>query len=144
MDIAAWQIYLAIGIILMIAEVFVPGLILFPIGLGVFVTAPVSVLVTSTTWQLIFMAFAITVALVAFRRFVARKRPALATTTDHIVGQEAIVTEEAGSDGLGYVKLYGDSWRAVPLDGCTLRKGDKVVIAGMEGNKVLVRAKTEN
>lgn len=141
MDILAWQVYLGIAIVLVIAEIFVPGFVLFPIGVGFLLTAVVSLFVDSPMWQLLALAVNVAMALFFIRKYLKRHQQgeSLPTNMAHLVGKEVIVIEGIDAEGRGYVKVYGDRWQAVPVDGCVLKVGEKVTICGVEGNKVLVK-----
>ncbi|MBN2804994.1 MAG: NfeD family protein [Deltaproteobacteria bacterium] len=144
LQVEMWQIYTVIAVIMMISEIAVPGFVLFPIGVGILATAPLSIFVTNITAQMIIMALAITFSLVLFRKFIPlnNNKVQLKTNVDHMIGKTGIVQDDVNNDlDKGYVKLYGDSWRAVSADGKVIMKGSKVVIERLDGNKVIVRKK---
>ena len=66
----------------------------------------------------------------------------VATNADRLLGMEAKVTEDidnARSSGAVYVD--GKTWTARSADGGRISAGETVEIAGMEGVKLIVRAK---
>jgi membrane protein implicated in regulation of membrane protease activity len=66
----------------------------------------------------------------------------VATNADRLLGMEAKVTEDidnARSSGAVYVD--GKTWTARSTDGGRISAGETVEIAGMEGVKLIVRAK---
>lgn len=140
-NIEIWQIYVIIGVILMISEIFAPGFILFPIGIGVLATALFTLFIEETTWQIVILAINIAVALFLIRKYFHSKDSPneLKTNVENMIGKEAIVEHQIdNSNNQGYVKLYGDSWRALSSESEVIPKGTRVKIEGIDGNKVIV------
>ena len=54
-------------------------------------------------------------------------------------GKNGIVTKEIPLEGKGYVKIGGEEWPAVEVDQKAIELGAKVIIEGIDGNKVIVR-----
>lgn len=64
------------------------------------------------------------------------------TNADRLVGMEGRVTETINNDyPTGAVYADGKTWTARSVDGTVIPKGELVEIAGMEGIKLIVRAK---
>lgn len=64
------------------------------------------------------------------------------TNADRLVGMEGRVTETVNNDyPTGAVYADGKTWTARSEDGTVIPKGELVEIAGMEGIKLIVRAK---
>ena len=64
---------------------------------------------------------------------------------DRVLGCVAEVTEEiCNVPGSGRVKALGNSWAARSLDGGTIPAGEKVLVQGIEGVKLLVTRAPEN
>ena len=81
--------------------------------------------------------------IVAGRRWVrARlKRPGVATNTDALIGQKALVTQALSAHQPGQVSLRGEVWRARPApdEPGTLETGAEVMVEGIEGVTLTVR-----
>ncbi|MCB9083849.1 MAG: NfeD family protein [Bdellovibrionaceae bacterium] len=137
----AWQVAVTIGLLFMIAEVFVPGFVMFPIGLAFMATAPITLWVDSFAGQIAVLAGLLIVTFVIFHKLIPRTQPhERLSNVDDMIGKTATVEVDIDNDAnAGYVKLYGDSWRAVNLEDGTIGKGSKVKIEQLDGNKVLVR-----
>ena len=103
--------------------------------LGLIVGNPVAGLVTASVLCLLYI--------VAGRRWVrARlKRPGLATNTDALIGQRALVTQALSVHQPGQVSLRGEVWRARPApdEPGTLEIGVEVMVEGIEGVTLIVR-----
>lgn len=143
-DMPAWQIFAAIGVLLAVAEIFMPGFIVLPIGIGFLLTAPVAMATDSLGVQLAALAIIEVIVFVLMRRY----GPKLGKTQTYsaaegMVGQECEVIEDITPSRLGYVKLYGDRWQAKSFTE-TLLKGSRATIVKLEGNKVIVEAMDSN
>ena len=120
---------------------------MFPIGLGVLATVPWTLFVSSTPWQILIMAVNIGLSLWLVRKYIPKKEDAaqLKTNVDQMIGKTGTVQDDIDNEtDSGYMKLYGDSWRAISADGSTIPKGAKIVIEKMDGNKVVVSAVTRD
>jgi membrane protein implicated in regulation of membrane protease activity len=60
------------------------------------------------------------------------------TNADSLIGQHAIVTKDISLDHRGEVKINAVYWVAFVTKDLKINKGSKVVILGIEGNKLLV------
>lgn len=145
------HLYVLIGIALVIAELFVGSFFLLPIGLGFFLTG---LMAAAFDFGSAIYAVAIVNLLwifVATRVWLARRRkrsgPPLRSGADALIGQLAKVEEEINAlAGTGYVRVYGDSWRAKPVhregNPDVFAPGEWVEIVAVDGNHVRVRRKS--
>lgn len=139
-----WQIYVTLGVLFMCAEVFTAGFVLLPIGIAFILTAAFTTFVFNLPLQLVLLAINSLVVFFLFRKFVTPRFTLshMKTNVDSMIGKEAIVIEPISADGSrGYVKLYGDEWRALPMEPTPIEKGTRVTIEKLEGNKVYVRTR---
>lgn len=141
-DSSAAEILATIGLLLAIAEVFVPGFVLLPLGLAFLVTAIVALL--TTNWLILITVLAMTEVILFFvsQKYIRKNGNAetVQTTAQGMLGKEGVVTEDIEINGTGYVKLYGDQWQAKCQKGTSILKGTRVIIVGLDGNKVIVSA----
>lgn len=138
-EMPAWQIFAAIGISLCVLEIFVPGFIVLPIGLGFLLTAPIAAGTTSFALQLAGLSVSQVIVFLLIRRFVPySQKPAVYSGTEGMIGKECQVIESISAAQTGYVKLYGDRWQAMTFSTKTLPAGSRATILKVEGNKVLV------
>jgi membrane protein implicated in regulation of membrane protease activity len=148
MEIVAWQVYVAVGIFFILAEIFVSGFIMAPVGIAALLTAPVSLLVESVAVQLFLLGIFSIVAYLALapavRRLIKRSRD---TTPIGLTGQSGAVEKlPQGPGHPGSVKVYGDMWEIIwdesdpaytkMLQELTL--GAQVRIVAVEGNRVRI------
>lgn len=133
------------GIILMICEFAVPGLILFFFGLGALFTALLTwLLPLSLTWQLAVFIVASLVSLFLLRRMLksvftgrstARSGDALSET---LAGEEGTVSETIAPGAPGKVRLHGTDWKAEAEE--PLEVGRSVIVVSQRSLTLVVKA----
>ena len=134
------------GIVLMMCEFAVPGLILFFFGAGALVTAlAVLLLPLSLTGQLIVFVIASLASLFGLRRFLQSifKGRTTAVNADNsvadgMIGEEAEVSVAIAPGAAGKVILHGTSWKAESEE--TLAVGQAVVM-GQKSLTLMVKTK---
>lgn len=135
------------GIILMILEFVIPGLILFFFGLGALVVALCAWLIPSLslTLQLTIFIVASLASLFALRRWLktiftggtsAESDDAFSET---LAGEEGTVTEPIAPGIPGKVKLHGTDWRAESAE--ELEVGCHIVVKNQKSLTLMVKAK---
>ncbi len=135
-----FNLLLLIGAVLMVLEIFVPGFVLLPIGLGIFTAAFWTYVTDSTTLIIGLAAVHAGIVFWISHKFYSKKStPVYKTNTDKMIGQKVIVTEPIHPQLGGYIKLYGDFWKAMSLDNASIEAGEEVIIESLDGNKVIVR-----
>ena len=61
------------------------------------------------------------------------------TNVYSLQGRECVVSEDVSGTEGGYVKVYGDSWKAYSADGGDIPKGVKVIVEESKGNSVIIK-----
>lgn len=144
-----WIVWFLGGVLLVIAEAFVPGFFLASLGLASLITAAAAAMDATATQQVGVFAVGTFVSYFAFRRvFEAVFHPSaqrLATGVDALIGREGqvIAAVESGPRG-GRVAVGGDDWRAISEDGSPIREGDAVVVTAISGATVTVRRSSQS
>ncbi len=137
----------AVGIVLMICEFAVPGLILFFFGIGALVTALAALFSPmSLTVQLVVFVIASLVSLFGLRRLLKSVFTGRATAmnandsvSDGMVGEEAEVSEPIAPGDSGKVVLHGTAWKAESEE--TLEAGQAVVVVNQKSLTLIVKSK---
>jgi len=129
-----------LGLILIIAEFFIPGLVVIFFGIGALLTALITALIPGLSSLLIpqvlmLMGFS-TLALVSMRRFfrkifTGRQLGKHAHDYDDSA-ERAKVLEEISPDKAGRIEYQGTSWRALSFEG-SYKPGQTVWILKKEG-----------
>ena len=135
--------WLAVGLLLAIMEMVLPGFVLLSLGLGALLPATLAYLgVSSLVWLMAaYAAFSI-VALYAIRTVLGKKyfgtRSDTNTNIHGLIGIQGVVTTRVGAmHEPGYVKLQGELWRAVSK-GLAIEVGVCVVVKSISGATVTV------
>lgn len=146
MDQFAWLFWIILGTILIIAEIFTLGFVLFWFGIGALAAALFGYLGFGFAFQ--FLIFAVvSVALTAMSRtifanyFSNGDSDLIKTGIDTLPGQVGTVSSTSkGALNEASVKVYGSIWRAFPVDDRTiLEEGEKVEVVRVEGASIYVR-----
>jgi membrane protein implicated in regulation of membrane protease activity len=146
MEQLAWILWSVLGIILIVAETFTFGFVLFWFGIGAFAAALVGFLGFGFLIQ--FIAFAVvSVALTVmsrtlFANYLMRDEENFVKTgIDALPGKIGTVTAASrGALQEAAVKVYGSTWTAFPADEETvLTEGEKVEVVSVKGSSIYVR-----
>jgi membrane protein implicated in regulation of membrane protease activity len=134
---ANW-LWLSIGVLCIVIEIFTPGFYFFSIGIGAIITG----LIPTDYIILQIIIFAASTAISFFLMQNLSKKIIKNENKDSniyaLIGKTAIVTKEISADHKGYVKIESEEWAAVTTFEGKLPKGSKVEIIKIEGNKVFV------
>lgn len=141
-----WIFWVILGVILIVAEIFTLGFVLFWFGIGALVAALMSFLGFGYVAQfLTFALVSISLTLLSrriFSDFLASKgQSKVATGIEALPGKIGMVTEASrGALNKAAVKVYGSVWTAYPEEGEEpLEEGEKVVVTRIEGASVYVK-----
>jgi membrane protein implicated in regulation of membrane protease activity len=148
-----WILWIVLGVILIIAEVFTPGFVLLSFGIGA-LAAALAGAVGITSLPLQFLIFAVvSVSLTAasrtlFVNYFSRKKvdESLKTGMRALPGKVGIVVSSSrGPMNEGAVKVFGSTWTAFPAEGEELLEaGDRVSVERVEGSRIYVRRYNQN
>ncbi len=136
--------WLIFAVVMMIIEIFTPGFFSGSVAVAALCTSVIALIAPEQQIIQWFGFFIMNFVMFAFLRKIAvkyffKEKKKTETNFSATVGQVVIVSEAIDNDnGTGYVKVYGDVWRAVSLDGIKIKKAEKVRIVKTEGNKVFV------
>jgi membrane protein implicated in regulation of membrane protease activity len=143
-----WYIWLIIGALLIIAEIFTTGFVLLSFGIGALVAALLAWtgLVGLPLQIAAFLAVSISLTVASrtiFERFFMRGSPGreLKMGLDTLPGRMGVVVESSkGVMQEGAVRVFASTWRAFPAEGEEpLLEGEQVQIERVEGASVYVR-----
>lgn len=150
MDSFAWIFWIVLGVILVIAETFTFGFVLFWFGIGALAAALAGFLGVGIVGQ--FAIFAIvSVVLTAMSRTIFAKyyshgdADVVKMGMDALPGQIGTVTARSkGALNEAAVKVYGSTWTAFPEDDeIILEEGEKVEVVRVQGSSIYVRKSSD-
>jgi membrane protein implicated in regulation of membrane protease activity len=142
-----WYIWLILGAIFIVAEIFTPGFVLLWFGVGAIVAALLALtgLVGLPLQIIVFLVVSIALTIASrtiFERVFMRGSPGrdLKSGSDSLPGRLALVVAASeGAMGEGAVRVFGSTWRAFPVEGEEpLREGEQVRIERVDGTSVYV------
>lgn len=135
-------VWFLIGMVLLLAELILPGLIVLFFGVGAWITALCCMFWDiSLEVQLIIFLLSSIVTLALLRRLLRKKymktrEGESAEMEDEYIGKTAAVLEDFDSNGMGKVSFKGAVWTAFSAQ--PVVKGQTVRITGFESVKLIV------
>jgi membrane protein implicated in regulation of membrane protease activity len=137
-------LWIVLGVVLVIAEIFTTTLFLIMFGAGAFAAAGAAALGAPVGIQVLVFAAVSALTLLAVRPTIQRHRLSAAQSGDQPFGVEAIegstalVLEQVDSDA-GMVKIDGELWTARAYDGTqVLAPGERVRVIEVRGATAMV------
>jgi inner membrane protein len=143
-----WYVWLILGALFIVAEIFTSGFVLlwFGVGAGVAALLALTGVVGLPVQIIVFLAVSVGLTVASrtiFENVFMRSSPGreLKTGMDTLPGRVGVVVGASEGPLLeGAVKVFGSTWRAFPVDRREpLREGEEVEIARVEGASVYVR-----
>lgn len=144
MTIEPWHVWIVLGIIFVIVEIFDPAFFFIALGLGAIITGLLSLISfidASIPLQIIIFAVLSFVCFLFTRKLGKKvlKDTGGETNVFALKGKTGFITESVPEEGKGRVKIGGEEWVAVSEEGEPLDKDTKVVVLNIDGNKLVVR-----
>ena len=147
-----WILWVVLGAILIVAEIFTSGFVLLWFGVGALVAAFAGMIgIDSLALQ--FLIFAgVSIGLTAtsrtiFVNYFSREKTgdSLRTGVDSLPGKiGTVVSSSRGSLQEGAVKVFGSTWTAYPAPGEEpLEAGERVCVDSVQGASIYVRRVVE-
>lgn len=136
-------IWFLVGVVLLLLELAVPGLIIFFFGFGAWIVALCLVLFDmSPTWQLLIFVITSVVSLLLLRRFLKEKffrqdESNKASLEEEFIGKIAIAETDLKPGISGKVSFKGTQWTAMSDD--TIAKGEQVKITDRDSINLKVK-----
>jgi membrane protein implicated in regulation of membrane protease activity len=138
----AWQAWLALSILLGVAELASMDLILLMLAAGALVGMVAAMATLAGPLQVILASAAALAALALVRPTIAKRLhggPDLALGHGKLVGKQAVVTERITAMEPGRIKLAGEIWTAEPYDETvTIEPGRMVDVLQIRGATAIV------
>lgn len=143
MDFFQWHWWAGLALLMMIAEIFLPGFFLFCLGIGCIGASITAALGFGPAGQLlVFSAFSL-VAFFTVRPLLMRhfwRKADVRTNADALVGMRGYVSQDFDPAlRLGRVQVGGDDWRAESVSESPLRMGDPVEVVRVESNTLIIK-----
>jgi len=140
MNFDPWMIWIAIGVICMIIEIFTPGFLFLSFGLGAILTGLIT-LTHIKFWAQLVIYIVITFILFLNLRKLSKRltKETIPTNVDALMGKKGFVIEQIPINGKGYVKIGGEEWSAISQDETMIEVNQKILVKNIDGNKLIVK-----
>lgn len=130
-------IWVVVGIVLIIMEIFTPGFYLFCVGVACFFAGLASVFSSNAPFQIAIFSVALVATMfflrpVLFKYFIRNKK----TGVERMIGKDCRVEKDIIPGEKGRVQVDGESWFAVSSE--HLKAGEAAVIEKIEGTTLTV------
>jgi membrane protein implicated in regulation of membrane protease activity len=137
----AWIGWTIFGVLLLVAEIFTLGFVLFWFGIGALIAALAGFLGVGFLGQfLIFAVVSISLTFLSRKIFHGYQNKDILTGIDSIIGQIGTVSDSSkGALNKGEVKVFGSTWSALSEDGENLLEGEKVEVLRVKGTTIYVQ-----
>jgi len=139
----SWWIWIVIGFVLLALEFTAASLHLGFFAVGAFVVGLLVLFgVDLPLWGQLIVFTAVSLLAFFFLRPVLVRKLKLdqKKVVDTLVGEQAIAMEEIPTQGLGKAEMRGTTWSARNVGETVLNRGQRCVVAGVEGLVIHVRA----
>ncbi len=141
---SAWHIWMIIGIGCVIIEIFDPLFFFISLGIGAILTGLLCLLGGAMNLVVLQIAVFAIISFIAFLFMRKLGKKLLSNTGEDtnvfaLKGKPGFVTKEIPAEGKGYVKIGGEEWSAIEANAQALEINTKVVVVGIEGNKLIVQ-----
>ena len=135
-----WIIWVTIGIICIIVEIFTPGFLFLSFGVGAILTGLAALIIPSITFQVFTFSLITFIVFMLSRKFSKKliSKNYEETNVKALIGKTGKVTQEIPTNEKGYVKIGGEEWAAVSEDNKEIKKDARVTVNNIDGNKVIV------
>ena len=146
MDQLSWIVWLMLGVVLIVAEIFTLGFVLFWFGLGAFAAAIAGYFGAGFGIQFAIFSIA-SIGLTVMSRtifanyFAHGEGDRIKMGIESLPGKVGTVTTSSnGALNEGAVKVFGSVWTAFPAEGeAPLTEGEKVEVVELRGSSIYVR-----
>jgi membrane protein implicated in regulation of membrane protease activity len=139
----AWIGWTIFGVVLIVAEIFTLGFVLFWFGIGALAAALAGFLGVGFIGQfLIFAVVSISLTFLSRQIFSGyqNQKNDILTGIDSIIGQVGTVSSPTkGELNKSEVKVFGSIWSAISEDGEKFLEGEKVEVVGIKGSTIYVQ-----
>jgi membrane protein implicated in regulation of membrane protease activity len=143
MEFFQWHWWAGAALVLLIAEIFVPGFFLLCLGIGCVGGSIAAAITGEPSIQLLAFSALSLIAFFTVRPVLMKqfwKGAEVRTNTDALIGQRGKVSQDFEPGlRLGLVSVGGDDWRAESLNDKPLHVGDIVEVVRVDSNTLIVK-----
>lgn len=143
-----WWVYVAVGILLVIVEIFTPNFVIMWFGISSIISAIPVYLGAST--KIVILTY--TVSLLILTLFVrkitvehfSKTSKGIKTNVSHLVGKHGIVTHDIDIiTSQGMVRVGKELWSAITESNQKISENEQIIVCGIDGVKLIVRKRED-
>ena len=143
-----WWAYIAVGIFLIIIEIFIPNFIIMWFGVSAIITAIPVYFGASTKAVILTYAISLLMLTTLVRKitinYFSKSSQGVKTNTMNLIGKTGIVSEEIDQiAATGRVRVGKEEWSAISHSNEMILKGEKILVHAIEGVKLIVMKESE-
>jgi len=137
----AWLVWLIIGILCTIIEIFDPAVFFISFGIAGLITSPLSILGIPVWSQILIFGVVSFIVFLLMRKVYEKliNKNAKETNVYALVGQTGSVKKALLNGSRGYVKIGGEEWSALSSDKKDILVDEQIEVLSVEGNKLIVK-----
>lgn len=141
MTIEPWLIWLIVGVVSIIIEIFDPAVFFISFGIAGIITSLISILGLPFWVQALIFGVLSFITFLFMRRVYERllRNGKPETNVYALIGQNGMVTATIPQDGRGEVKIGGEYWVAVSQENLEIVQGERIEVLSIDGNKLIVQ-----
>jgi len=136
-------LWLVLGIVFIISELFIPGFTIFFFGCGAILTGIAGLIIPSVSEsyliQLIIWLTSSIISLIFLRKKFSNTFSGKIhkNQTENFIGKKAVVIDEIGEVSAGRISIRGTTWKAESLNGEKIFSDEKVIICSRKESESL-------
>lgn len=139
-----WQVWLVASAILLVAEIFTKGFLIFWFSLGALIAMISSIFIDNIIIQCVIFLVSSTLLTMFTKTLESklRKEENVEETFNkkNMIGKQGIVIKALDGINYGVVKVEGSTWTAY-TNGEEIKEGTKIIVEETDGIKLLVKSK---
>ncbi len=138
-----WWVFVVVGIVLIIFEIFTPGFVIMWFGIAALVTA-IPAYLNAPTWSIVLTyAVSLFVLTIYGRRITlklfSKSSSNLKTNSNSIIGKKGFVVEDIDEmNSSGRVRVDNELWTAVSMKNEIIKKDTRIIVKEINGVKLVV------
>ncbi len=139
-----WHIWIVLGILFFIIEIFTPSFFFASLGVGAFVASISAFYGLSVTTQVVMLSLGTFVVFIGIRPILKKLQSSRADNrkigVDALIGQKGLVLDTIDTmNHTGRIKLKGEDWKAASFDDAVIKEGAHVIVLKIEGATAFVK-----
>ena len=142
MEFELWWVWVIIGVVFIIGEIFTAGFFLIWFGIAAIIAGIIAFFELSIVWQGVAFVIISAILLAGTRRLANRftKKQPPGIGADRFIDKTGVVLEEIDNDkNTGRIRVEEDEWRADSLEGSIIPQSSKVQVVRVEGTHMIVK-----